>query len=37
MGNHQNKRLQTAWDSHGESAFEFEILEQSEDDLNRLA
>lgn len=27
FGNHRNKELQETWDSYGESAFEFEILD----------
>jgi hypothetical protein len=33
MGNHQNKRLQSAWDRHGEPSFQFEILELLDDDV----
>jgi hypothetical protein len=32
MGNHMNKALQQAWNTHGADAFQFEILEVVEDD-----
>lgn len=32
MGNHMNKALQQAWNTHGADAFQFEILEIVEDD-----
>ncbi|MEP6830516.1 MAG: GIY-YIG nuclease family protein [Rhizomicrobium sp.] len=32
MGNHMNKALQQAWNTHGADAFRFEILETVEDD-----
>jgi hypothetical protein len=30
---HRNKELQAEWDSHGEAAFRFRVLEQLDDDL----
>ncbi len=33
---HHNRQLQAAWDSHGEAAFEFEVLEQFADDTPPL-
>ncbi len=35
-GSHRNPQLQTAWNAHGESAFEFEILEKFDDDVSPL-
>ena len=35
-GSHFNKRLQEAWNTHGESAFEFGILETFDDDVAPL-
>jgi hypothetical protein len=32
-GDHPDKSLQQEWNAHGESAFEYEILEKLEDDL----
>ena len=33
MGNHSNKPLQAAWNEYGERAFQFEILERLDDDV----
>ena len=30
FGSHRNKELQDAWNAHGESAFEFQILDELE-------
>jgi len=37
MRAHRVPGLQAAWDSHGEPAFEFEILEAIDEDLHPLA
>jgi hypothetical protein len=36
-GLHRNKELQAEWNAHGESAFNYEILEKLEDDLAPMA
>jgi hypothetical protein len=35
-GLHQDKSLQEEWNARGESAFQYEILESLDDELNRL-
>ncbi len=35
-GLHRNPQLQAAWNAHGEAAFEFERLEQFDDDVSPL-
>jgi hypothetical protein len=35
-GSHINKKMQAAWDAHGEAAFEFEILETFDEDVSPL-
>jgi hypothetical protein len=37
IGAHPNKQLQSEWNSHGEAAFHFEVLEKLEDDLAPMA
>jgi len=37
IGSHPVKSLQNEWNSHGEPAFDYEILEKLEDDLHPLA
>jgi hypothetical protein len=32
-GNHHNKALQAEWNTHGDEAFQYEILEKLDDDL----
>jgi hypothetical protein len=36
-GVHLNKALQAEWNAHGESQFQFEVLEQLKDDLAPMA
>lgn len=36
VGSHRNKPLQDSWNTHGEAAFTFEVLETFEDDLSPL-
>jgi hypothetical protein len=36
-GMHTNKGLQAEWNTHGESAFQYEILEKLDDDLAPMA
>jgi hypothetical protein len=36
-GMHRNKDLQAEWNAHGESAFQYEVLEKLEDDLAPMA
>ena len=36
-GNHHNKALQSEWNSHGADAFQFEILQQLDEDVAELA
>ena len=36
-GGHMDKPLQAEWDSHGEAAFQYEILEKLPDDVHPLA
>jgi hypothetical protein len=36
-GGYPNKALQQAWNTHGEPSFQFEILEQLDDDISPLA
>ena len=36
-GAYQDKALQSAWNTHGEAAFEYEILESLDDDVHPLA
>ena len=36
-GGYPDQALQQAWNTHGESAFQFEILEQLDDDVSPLA
>jgi hypothetical protein len=35
-GLHQSKTLQAEWNAHGESAFEYEILDGTEEDVDPL-
>jgi hypothetical protein len=35
-GLHTNKQLQAEWNTHGESAFRYEVLEKLEDDLEQM-
>jgi hypothetical protein len=35
-GLHHNQRLQAAWNSHGEAAFEYEVLEKFDEDVAPL-
>ena len=37
LGSHKNHGLQAAWKTHGEEAFEFEVLETLDDDLLPMA
>ena len=37
QGGHMDKTLQAEWNAHGEEAFEYEILEQLDDDLSPMA
>ena len=37
IGSHPVKSLQNEWNTHGEPAFDYEILEKLEDDLHPLA
>lgn len=32
-GNHRNRSLQAAWTTHGQPAFQYEVLEQLDDDV----
>lgn len=36
QGLHRNARLQAEWNAHGESAFEFQVLEQIDDDVSDI-
>lgn len=36
LGNYQNRALQATWNTHGEQAFQFEILEKLDDDAPPL-
>ena len=36
-GSHPDKALQSEWSTHGEQAFQYEILERLEDDVSDLA
>jgi len=36
-GGHINKGLQAEWNTHGESAFRYEVLEKLDDDLSTMA
>ena len=36
LGSHLNKRVQESWNTHGEPAFEYEILETLEEDIPPL-
>jgi hypothetical protein len=36
-GNHDNPALQAEWNTHGEPAFQYEILEKLDDDVSLLA
>jgi hypothetical protein len=35
-GSHQNKSLQAEWDAQGESSFQYEILDQLDEDVHPL-
>jgi hypothetical protein len=35
-GNHSDKSLQEEWNAHGESAFQYEILEKLDEDVHPL-
>ena len=37
IGTHRDKALQAEWNTHGEPAFQFEILEKLEEDVHPLA
>ena len=37
QGGHINRALQAEWNAHGEESFQFEILEQLEEDLAPMA
>jgi hypothetical protein len=37
MGMHRNRDLQAAWTTHGEAAFEFEIVEKLDEDIAPMA
>jgi hypothetical protein len=37
LGSHQNKELQAEWNNNGEPAFQYEILETLDQDLQPLA
>jgi hypothetical protein len=37
MGAHRNKELQAEWNTRGEAAFRYEVLEKLEDDLAPMA
>jgi len=36
-GGYPNQALQQAWNTHGEPAFQFEVLEQLDDDVSPMA
>ena len=36
-GSHPDKALQSEWNTHGEQAFQYDILERLEDDVSDLA
>jgi hypothetical protein len=36
-GSHRSKSLQEEWNAHGESAFQFEILENLDEDVHPMA
>ena len=36
-GSHRDKSLQEEWNAHGEAAFQYEILEKLDEDVNALA
>jgi hypothetical protein len=35
-GLHTNQQLQTEWNTHGEAAFRYEVLEKLDDDLEQI-
>jgi hypothetical protein len=35
-GLHTNKQLQAEWNTHGESAFHYQVLEKLDDDLEQM-
>ena len=37
IGGHMDKSLQAEWNAHGESAFQYEILEKLPDDVHPMA
>jgi hypothetical protein len=37
IGAHRNPELQAEWNAHGETAFQYEVLEKLEDDLAPMA
>ena len=36
-GGHRNRDLQTEWNTHGESSFEFEVVEELDPDITEMA
>ena len=37
MGGHRDPQLQQEWNTHGEQAFEFEVLEKLDEDVSPMA